>query len=141
VIVNQVEAEQLTGRSVPGVVHARRAAAALIENGFGAAVVTLGDRGAVWTDDTGNGRTAAPRVKAIDTVGAGDTFVGYLASGLARGIALGDSVAEAVHAAALAVTRRGAQPGIPRRPEVARSVSAATRTSGPRDGKPASGSV
>jgi len=141
VIVNQVEAEQLTGRSVPGVVHARRAAAALIENGFGAAVVTLGDRGAVWTDDTGNGRTAAPRVKAIDTVGAGDTFVGYLASGLARGIALGDSVAEAVHAAALAVTRRGAQSGIPRRPEVARSVYATTRTSGSRDGKPASGSV
>ncbi|MCY4286294.1 MAG: PfkB family carbohydrate kinase [Thiotrichales bacterium] len=131
VVVNQVEGEQLTGLSVSGVVHARRAAAALIESGFGAAVVTLGDRGAVWTDATGNGRTAAPRVKAIDTVGAGDTFVGYLASGLARGIALGDSVAEAVHAAALAVTRQGAQSGIPRRPEVARSVSAATRASGP----------
>ena len=132
VIVNQVEAEQLSGLPVTGVVHARRAAAALIEGGFGAAVVTLGDRGAVWTDAAGSGRAAAPRVRAVDTVGAGDTFVGYLASGLARGAALGDGVAQAVHAAALAVTRRGAQSGIPRRPEVARSVSAGMRAPGSR---------
>ena len=132
VVVNQVEAEQLAGLSVTGVVHARRAAAALIEGGFGAAVVTLGDRGAVWTNAAGSGRAAAPRVRAIDTVGAGDTFVGYLASGLARGVALGDGVAEAVHAAALAVTRRGAQSGIPRRQEVARSVSAGMRAPGSR---------
>ena len=127
VVVNQIEAEQLTGLPATGVVPARRAAAALVDAGFGAAVVTLGDRGAVWTDAAGNGRAAAPRVKAIDTVGAGDTFVGYLASGLARGVAFGESVAEAVHAAALAVTRRGAQSGIPRRPEVARSRSARAR--------------
>ena len=127
VIVNQIEAEQLAGLPATGVVQARRAAAALLEAGFGAAVVTLGDRGAVWTDATGNGRAAAPRVRAIDTVGAGDTFVGYLASGLARGAAFGECVAEAVHAAALAVTRRGAQSGIPRRPEVARSRSAQAR--------------
>ena len=127
VVVNQIEAEQLTGLPATGVVQARRAAAALVEAGFGAAVVTLGDRGAVWTDATGNGRAAAPRVKAIDTVGAGDTFVGYLASGLARGAAFSECVAEAVHAAALAVTRHGAQTGIPRRPEVARSRSAQAR--------------
>ncbi len=131
VVVNQIEAEQLTGRPVSGIVPARRAAAMLIEGGFRAAVVTLGDRGAVWTDAGGRGRAAAPRVRAVDTVGAGDTFVGYLASGLARGAALGDSVAEAVHAAALAVTRRGAQPGTPRRPEVARSIAAATRVGSP----------
>ena len=127
VVVNQIEAEQLTGLPATGVVQTRRAAAALVEAGFGAAVVTLGDRGAVWTDATGNGRAVAPRVKAIDTVGAGDTFVGYLASGLARGAAFGESVAEAVHAAALAVTRHGAQSGIPRRSEVARSRSARAR--------------
>ena len=127
VVVNQVEAEQLAGLPVAGVVQARRAAAALLECGFGAAVVTVGERGAVWTDAAGSGRAAAPKVKAIDTVGAGDTFVGYLASGLARGVPLGDSVAEAVHAAALSVTRRGAQSGIPRRSEVARSVPAQAR--------------
>ena len=125
VVVNQVEAEQLTGVAVAGVVPARRAAATLVEGGFGAAVVTLGDRGAVWTDGAANGRAAAPKVKALDTVGAGDTFVGYLACALARGVSLGAGVTEAVHAAALAVTRRGAQSGIPRRPEVARTVSRA----------------
>ena len=127
VIVNQIEAEQLTGVAVTGVVPARRAAAALVGGGFGAAVVTLGSRGAVWTDSSGSGRMAAPRVKVLDTVGAGDTFVGYLASGLARGVPLGTSVTEAVHAAALAVTRRGAQSGIPRRSEVARTVSASAQ--------------
>ena len=123
VVVNRIEAEQLAGLPVAGIVPARRAAAALIECGFGAAVVTLGDRGAVWTDAGGGGRAAAPKVKAIDTVGAGDTFVGYLASGLARGIPLGESVAEAVNAAALAVTRRGAQSGIPRRSDLARAAT------------------
>ena len=127
VVVNQIEAQQLTGFAATGVVQARRAAVALVEGGFGAAVVTLGDRGAVWRDAAGGGRARAPRVKAVDTVGAGDTFVGYLASGLARGAAFGESVAEAVHAAALAVTRRGAQSGIPRRAELARAAAGRAR--------------
>ena len=127
VVVNQIEAQQLTGLPATGVVQARRAAVALVECGFGAAVVTLGDRGAVWTDSAGSGRATAPRVKAIDTVGAGDTFVGYLASGLARGVAFNESVAEAVLAAALAVTRRGAQSGIPRRAELARAAAGRAR--------------
>ena len=120
VVVNEVEAEQLTGLPVTGVAAARRAAKALAAGGFGAAIVTLGARGAVWTDGTKVGREEAPRVTVLDTVGAGDTFVGYLAAGLARGVALGESVAEAVRAASFAVTRRGAQPGIPRRSEVLR---------------------
>ena len=127
VVVNEIEAEQLTGIPVAAVATARRTAAALVESGFEAAVVTLGERGAVWTHRAGAGHAAAPEVEAIDTVGAGDTFVGYLASGLARGVPLGESVAEAVHAAALAVTRRGAQSGIPRRSELARTAAARSR--------------
>ena len=123
VVVNEIEAEQLTGLPVTGVAPPRRAAEALVAIGFGAAVVTLGKHGAVWTDGTGGGRVAAPKVKVIDTVGAGDTFVGYLASGLARGVPLGENVAEAVRAAALAVTRRGAQSGTPRRSDLARTTS------------------
>ena len=120
VVVNEVEAEQLTGLPVTDVVAARRAARTLVAGGFGAATVTLGEHGAVWADGTDGGREKAPRVTVVDTVGAGDTFVGYLAAGLARGVALGESVAEAVRAASFAVTRRGAQPGIPRRSEVLR---------------------
>jgi len=71
---------------------------------------------------------AAPEVEAVDTVGAGDTFVGYLASGLARGALFGESVAEAVRAAALAVTRRGAQSGIPRQSDLARHRSLQIRS-------------
>ena len=127
VVVNQVEAEQLAGLAVTGVAPARKAAAALVESGFRAAVITLGDRGAVWTDASSGGRAAAPKVKAVDTVGAGDTFVGYLASDLARGVPLGDSVAEAVSAASLAVTRPGAQSGIPRRSDLARNAPARAR--------------
>ena len=126
VVVNQVEAEQLTGIVVTGVAPARRAAAALVEAGFGAAVVTAGDRGAVWKNATGSGRTPAPKVEVVDTVGAGDTFVGYLAAGLARGTPLDESVTEAVRAAAIAVTREGAQPGIPKRSELSRRRSGAT---------------
>ena len=120
VVVNEVEAEQLTGLPVTGVAAARRAARALVAGGFGTAIVTLGERGAVWTDGTDGGRVEAPRVTVVDTVGAGDTFVGYLAAGLARGASAGESVAEAVRAASFAVTRRGAQPGIPRHSEVLR---------------------
>ena len=118
VVVNQVEAQQLAGLPVTDVVLARRAVKALIARGFGAAVVTLGECGAVWSDGTDVGRAKAPKVEVVDTVGAGDTFVGYVAAGLARGVALGESVAEAVRAAALAVTRRGAQPGIPQRSDL-----------------------
>lgn len=120
VVVNEVEAEQLTGLPVTGVAAARRAARTLVAGGFGTAIVTLGERGAVWTDGTDGGREKAPTVEVVDTVGAGDTFVGYLAADLARGAAPGESVAEAVRAASFAVTRRGAQPGIPRRSEVLR---------------------
>ena len=120
VVVNEIEAEQLTGLTVTSVAAARRAARTLVAGGFGAAAVTLGERGAVWTDGTDGGREAAPGVTVVDTVGAGDTFVGYLAAGLARGASFGESVAEAVRAASFAVTRRGAQPGIPRRSQLAR---------------------
>ena len=127
VVVNEVEAEQLTGLRVTGVVAGRRAAKALVAGGFRAAVVTLGERGAVWTDGKSDGRETAQRVEVVDTVGAGDTFVGYLACGLARGLTLGDGVAEAVRAATIAVTRHGAQPGIPRRADVARKLPARRR--------------
>ena len=126
VVVNEIEAEQLAGISVTGIAQARRAAKALVGSGFGAAVVTLGGRGAVWTDGSDSGRVPALRVKVVDTVGAGDTFVGYLAAGLARGAPLGESVADAVHAATLAVTRQGAQPGIPYRAELARASGLST---------------
>ena len=129
VVVNEIEAEQLSGLPVTGVGSARRVADTLVAGGFGVAVVTLGERGAVWSDGTSGGREAARKAKVVDTVGAGDTFVGYLACGLAHGAPLGESIAVAVRAATLAVTRRGAQSGIPRRAEVTRAARTARQSS------------
>jgi ribokinase len=60
----------------------------------------------------------APRVQPVDTVGAGDCFAGALAVGLAEGRSMEDSLHFAVAAAAISVTREGAQASLPRRAEV-----------------------
>lgn len=78
------------------------------------AVATLGANGAVAVAPDGAVTAVAGCVIApVDTTGAGDTFVGYLASGLAEGRALADALARANAAAALACLAHGAQPAIP----------------------------
>jgi len=61
---------------------------------------------------------AAPKVKAVDTVGAGDCFSGALAAALAEGESLEGAIPFAVTAASISVTRPGAQPSMPRRREI-----------------------
>lgn len=81
-------------------------------------IVTLGPEGVLAR---GNGETlAVPAlpVRAIDTVGAGDTFCGYLAAALGEGKTLRDALALAAKAGSLACTKAGAQPAIPLRAEV-----------------------
>jgi ribokinase len=93
---------------------------ALRASGFTTAILTLGAKGAMWIDEDGIHRQAAFVVDVVDTTGAGDTFVGYLASGLATGQPLNQAVRNACAAGALAVTRPGAQGAIPRRAQVRR---------------------
>jgi ribokinase len=81
-------------------------------------VLTLGARGALISDHEGERRIAAPRVKAVDTVGAGDCFTAWLATGIAEGLSLDAAAARAVNAASLCVTRPGAQAAMPRRDEL-----------------------
>lgn len=78
-------------------------------------IVTLGARGAAHTSGDVPGVVPAPEVSAVDTTGAGDTFVGYLAAALIEGAPLDDAVQLAVQAGSAAVTRPGAQPSIPYR--------------------------
>jgi len=79
-----------------------------------AVVVTLGAAGAIAVRrDEPVVETAAPRVDAIDTVGAGDAFVGCLAADMAEGRPLDDAVRRAVAAAALSTLRVGARGGLP----------------------------
>ena len=84
-------------------------------------VTTLGAAGAVLVDGPGGGaraRSAAPVVDAVDTTGAGDTFVGYLLAALVDGLAPAAALTRACVAGALATTRAGATPSIPTAAEV-----------------------
>ena len=86
-------------------------------------IVTLGPKGAVAA--TPDAFVAVPTIKIepVDTVGAGDTFCGYLAAGLADGLGLEDALRRAAAAGALACLKPGAQPAIPFKPEVDAAIS------------------
>jgi ribokinase len=88
-------------------------------------IVTLGGDGAVAATPAGFVRAAALRVTPVDTVGAGDTFCGYLAAGLAAGLPLAEAMRRAAAAGSLACLKPGAQPSIP----LAANVAAALHTS------------
>jgi len=77
-------------------------------------VVTLGEKGAAYTDSQGSIRyVSAPAVKAIDTTGAGDAFVGAFASGIAAGMDIERSIKLGCACASDSVTRRGTQSSYP----------------------------
>ena len=116
---NESEAHALTGLLEPVA-----AARALRRSGCGNVVITLGARGALVCDASGERWVRAPRVKPVDTVGAGDCFSAWLAVGIAGRIELGLAAEWAVRAAALAVTRPGAQAGMPHRTEFGESPDA-----------------
>ena len=95
-----------------------RAAERLLKKGVQNVVVTLGAKGALWVSKAGKRYFKAPRVKPVDTVGAGDCFSGWLTVGIAEGLAMPEAIELAISAAAIAVTRAGAQGGMPWRREV-----------------------
>jgi len=115
---NQTEAAFLTGIEVRDVASARAAAEALLSRGVGVAMVKLGEQGAYYASDRESGHVPAFVVDVVDTVAAGDAFLGALALKLAEGAALAESVRFACAAGALAVTRPGAQEAMPGRDEV-----------------------
>jgi ribokinase len=92
-----------------------------------AALVSLGKKGALLVAGRRPTTIHAPRVAAVDTVGAGDTLNGALAAGLASGLDLETAARRAVVAASLAVTRAGAREGMPTAAELEAALE------GPRD--------
>jgi len=119
-VPNQGELVRLAGRAAE-----RMAAERLFRAGIKALVVTLGSKGARVLTPEGISPVPSFRVRAIDTVGAGDCFCGYLAAALAEGRKLEDAALLASAAGAVSVTRRGAQPSMPRRAEAARLAQTA----------------
>jgi ribokinase len=112
-IPNESEASALSGLPVDSRETAEAAASRLIAAGAGKVIITLGAQGSLFANGQGFEYFPALKVKAVDTTAAGDTFVG----GFAAALAVGKSEAEAIRfgqiAAALSVTRAGAQPSIP----------------------------
>lgn len=115
---NETEAEKLTGIRVENDEDAAKAALVLHKKGIDTVLITLGSRG-VWASVKGEGqRVPGFKVEAVDTIAAGDTFNGALIAALLEDKALSDAIRFAHAAAAIAVTRKGAQPSVPWREEI-----------------------
>jgi ribokinase len=110
---NQSEAALLTDRQVDSVDEAAEAAALLRERGAGTVLVTLGEEGCLVSDHDGVEHLPGVALQAVDTTGAGDAFVGALATFLARGDSLRDSARWANRVAALSVRGHGTQTSFP----------------------------
>jgi ribokinase len=120
---NRSEAEDLAGggavmRDEPG-----RVASALRSLGSSALVMTLGAGGCLVVEGEGRFEVSAHPVEAVDTVGAGDAFNGALAAALSEGLGLVEAATRANAAAAIAVTKPGAQGALPSRDEIDRMVA------------------
>jgi len=114
-VLNETEMEAIAGSSE------FTAARKLLDAGVGHVVLTRGKKGAALLDGTPRPKLIPGyKVKSVDAVGAGDAFVGTLATFIAEGRPLDEALGLANAAAAISVTRRGAQPSMPQRNEILR---------------------
>ncbi len=116
-VPNQSETLFYTGIYPDSEGKAEEAAAILRAKGVKNVIITMGERGSAAFGQFGKIVSQAVKVKAVDTTAAGDTFVGALTVRLSEGASLEEAMAYANKAAAIAVTRKGAQQSIPTRGE------------------------
>ena len=119
-VVNEIECAAIAGCSTP---EEGYAALRVRYPGLGI-LLTLGSEGSVSWKDGVEIRQCAYPVQAVDTTGAGDTFMGYFVGCLAQGMERKDAMQYAAMAASIAVTRPGAAPSIPMMAEVRAAVEA-----------------
>jgi ribokinase len=115
IVPNEIEFEALTGIAPDSKDAVLQGSRAMFDRGVDAAVVTVGNRGA-YVVECGHVEhyEAQPVSRVVDTTGAGDAFCGALATRIGLGCPLGEAVQFANRAAAIAVTRMGAVPSLPR---------------------------
>jgi ribokinase len=115
---NETEAHLLTGIEVVDAAAAGAAADLLLKTGVKAVIVTLGAKGCLLAEGSARELIPAEKVKVVDTTAAGDAFTGSLAVGVGQGHSLRNAAVFAARAAALSVTKMGAQPSMPTMQEV-----------------------
>jgi ribokinase len=115
---NETEAELLTGIKVIDLPSAELAAKAFHSKGIPEAIITLGSKGAFFSNETKQVLIPSPKVEAIDSTAAGDVFNGALCVAISEGQAIEDAIVFACKAASISVTRMGAQASAPTREEI-----------------------
>ena len=115
---NETEAEQFTGIKVDSVEDCRLAAQNFFEMGVKNVIITLGVRGAFYTNGKDEIMVPSIKVKAVETTGAGDAFNGGLATAIAEGLPMQTALQFATCTAAISVTRLGSSPSMPYRHEI-----------------------
>jgi len=115
---NETETEILTGIRIDHEKDLLAAADALLAIGLEAVLIAMGPRGVYIASADLREHIPAFKVEAVDTTAAGDVFSGALTVAFAEGKALAEAARFANAAAALSVTKMGAQPSAPRRPEI-----------------------
>lgn len=115
---NESEAEQFTGIKVESIEDCRAAAKAFFEMGVKNVIITLGVRGAFYTDGKREVVVPSIKMKAVETTGAGDAFNGGLVTAIAEGRDIETALKFATCTAAISVTRLGAAQSMPKRCEI-----------------------
>ncbi len=113
-LVNEVEAEQMTGESDP----AKQPERLLEAYPGGKFVLTMGSRGSMYKDSLQEFHQDIYKVNAVDTTAAGDTFTGFFLAAVLEGRPIPEALDEAARASAIAVSRPGASSSIPTVEEV-----------------------
>tara|TARA_B100001059_G_C17811639_1_gene572651 strand:+ start:405 stop:1331 length:927 start_codon:yes stop_codon:yes gene_type:complete len=122
IVLNLVEACAILGQFESDITNTASAIAQgkmLQEQSGSVILLTLGSKGCVIFSDEEFIEISAPRVDAVDTTGAGDTFIGWFCAGYIEGLSLRDAVKKAVNAAALTVTRLGTGNALPTKEDYA----------------------
>jgi len=123
-IVNESEAEAICGIQPHDEASAQHAAKTLVMSGVKTVIVTMGEQGAYYANHEDQAAfVPAYRVQAVDTTGAGDTFIGaFCAAHEGKGLSVPEAMRFAAAASAIAVTRSGAQAAIPHEQEIMRWI-------------------
>lgn len=118
IIPNETEAEILSGIKVTDWESAKKAANIISAKGVDIVVITMGAKGAFIKEYDQYYEVSVPKVKALDTTAAGDTFCGSLCVALSEDMKVVDAVKFACKCASITVTRMGAQSSLPYRKEI-----------------------